>query len=204
VGKADDQLSQVVRDFRREQVIAAARHLFGERGTINVSMEEIAQAAGVSRSTVYNHFRTREDVLAGCLATSQREQAAAYAAAMGSANGSAGRLTAFFATTIRLVDEQPAFFRMTMALRTTESTAAEVAQAELGLVSLEMDRILRSILAEGQTDGTFSISDDDVDHAVRFVQTLLAGALFVRQTNTDLDADELARQLVTLAVRGLG
>ena len=43
----------------REKVLAAARRLFAERGVANVTIEEVARAAGVGKGTVFHRFGDR-------------------------------------------------------------------------------------------------------------------------------------------------
>jgi AcrR family transcriptional regulator len=49
---------------RREQLIAIARALFGERGFEGTSIEEIAARASVSKPVVYEHFGGKEGLYA--------------------------------------------------------------------------------------------------------------------------------------------
>ena len=48
---------------RREQILEAANMLFAERGYDEVSIEDIAVAAGVTRGLVHHYFGGRKDVL---------------------------------------------------------------------------------------------------------------------------------------------
>jgi AcrR family transcriptional regulator len=50
------------KDAKRGQIIAAAMRVFGRYGYKRSSMELIAQAAGVSRPAVYQHFSGKEDI----------------------------------------------------------------------------------------------------------------------------------------------
>jgi AcrR family transcriptional regulator len=47
---------------RREQILDVANHLFAERGYEEVSIEDIASAAGVTRGLVHHYFGGRKDV----------------------------------------------------------------------------------------------------------------------------------------------
>lgn len=49
---------------RREQIVVAAGLLFAERDPNDVTFEEIAEAAGVSRALVYNYFGDRGGLVA--------------------------------------------------------------------------------------------------------------------------------------------
>lgn len=51
------------RAVTRLTIIRAARRLFEEKGIENTSFVEIAEAAGVSRSTVFNHFSCKSQLL---------------------------------------------------------------------------------------------------------------------------------------------
>lgn len=46
----------------REAIVAAAEGLFLERGFGSVSMDDLAEAAGVARRTLYNQFASKEEI----------------------------------------------------------------------------------------------------------------------------------------------
>jgi AcrR family transcriptional regulator len=58
---------------RRARIIAAARGLFADSGIENITMEAIADIAGVSIVTVYNYYGTKSGVLLALVAESDRE-----------------------------------------------------------------------------------------------------------------------------------
>src|SRR4030043_1141921 len=47
----------------RQRILLAARDLLATRGIRRVSMDEVAQAAGVTRVTVYRYFGDRETLV---------------------------------------------------------------------------------------------------------------------------------------------
>jgi AcrR family transcriptional regulator len=47
----------------RERLLDEARRLFRERGYAAASLEQIAEAAGVTKGAIYGHFSSKEDLL---------------------------------------------------------------------------------------------------------------------------------------------
>ncbi|TDZ96390.1 HTH-type transcriptional regulator AcrR [Mycobacteroides salmoniphilum] len=59
---------------REEQLLDIAEELFTQRGFENVSIEDIARTAGVTRPVIYQHFRSLQGVFVACVARARREQ----------------------------------------------------------------------------------------------------------------------------------
>ncbi len=50
-------------DRRRHQVYASSMHLFLEKGFQETTMQEIAATAGMGKSTLYDYFKTKDEIL---------------------------------------------------------------------------------------------------------------------------------------------
>ncbi len=48
---------------KRHEIFAAAAQLFLEKGFLETSMREIAEAAGIGKSSLYDYFQTKDDIL---------------------------------------------------------------------------------------------------------------------------------------------
>ncbi|HEY9072396.1 MAG TPA: TetR/AcrR family transcriptional regulator [Candidatus Ozemobacteraceae bacterium] len=56
-------------ESRREEILAAARKLFAEKGFQRTTTREIALEAGASEGTIFNYFATKDDILLGLVQT---------------------------------------------------------------------------------------------------------------------------------------
>ena len=65
----------------RAGLLAGAARAFAEQGVRGSTMQSIAAAAGVAKATLYNHFRTKDDVIRVLLGA-ELERLAALAAAL--------------------------------------------------------------------------------------------------------------------------
>ncbi len=64
-------LAEDKRQATVERILRAARYLIGARG-LDMTMDEIAVAAGVGRRTVFRHFESRENLLAAAVESGMR------------------------------------------------------------------------------------------------------------------------------------
>ncbi len=64
VAKGERTRTRLDPEVRREQIIDAAEAVFAGREANEVTLEEIAEAAGVSRALVYNYFGDKSGVIA--------------------------------------------------------------------------------------------------------------------------------------------
>src|SRR5271156_154462 len=114
-----DNLKEVIRDFRRDQVIEVARRLFGERGTTDVPMDEIASEAGVARSTVHGYFATRDELLRAGLKGMHNQLLEDIAETWEVDAEPAHRLERLIEGMLERIDDDPAFFRLALLTQGT-------------------------------------------------------------------------------------
>ena len=147
--RTSDDLKEVIRDFRRDQVIDVARRLFGERGSTDVSMDEIASEAGVARSTVYVYFANRDELLRACLQRMHAQLTDGIARTWEREAEPAQRLGRLIEEMLARVDDSPAFFRLALVTQGTPDRGAEAVGTELALISLSIAELIRDVVVEG-------------------------------------------------------
>jgi AcrR family transcriptional regulator len=67
--------SRLDSDARREQLLSAGGELLGRRPFDEVSIEEIAEAAGVSKGLLYHYFPTKKEFVLAALERAEQELA---------------------------------------------------------------------------------------------------------------------------------
>ncbi|MCF8086309.1 MAG: TetR/AcrR family transcriptional regulator [Desulfohalobiaceae bacterium] len=57
------QLKENERAYRRDIILSAAFHLFGQYSFHDVGMRDVAEEAGISPASIYRYFSSRDDIL---------------------------------------------------------------------------------------------------------------------------------------------
>jgi AcrR family transcriptional regulator len=201
--RADDGLKGVIRDYRREQVVEVARRLFGERGTTDVSMDEIAAEAGVARSTVYVYFANREELLRACLDGMHAQLLEAIAMIWDHEADPTNRLELLICELLARIDEHPAFFRLALLVQGTAGRGGEAVGSELAIISLNIARIIRDLFVEGMASGVFRSMDADL--ATTLIGQQVYGAMSVRAGEPVTEPREkVAAETTAFILHGLG
>ena len=153
----------------RHRIVMAGLDAFTARGFENCTIDEIARAAGVGKGTVYNYFRTKEDLVVSFMVDMER-QMQAEAATLAHARGSvASILTRFIESQMALKAPHYQFVRLFLAQLAGRATHAD---AWVGEASRALDPPLVQLFEKLQKRGLVRM---DVDVAT------LVGAFKVMQ-----------------------
>lgn len=182
----------------RERVLSAARELFLERGYTGVSMQEIADAAGMRKASLYYHVRDKEDLFVQVVQQEREHLSAGIAAELATATtleDSLRRVARFFGRAVRsdMSRLMSDFMRHVAA-----APKAEMRQSMNQLLDLLRDRFEQAA-ASGE------LRDVDPTLAASFFIGMLSG--LIHQTKDEwLEMpfdDALADQLVDVLLYGI-
>src|SRR5689334_3495468 len=99
----------VVTDFRRTQILDAARQTFAANGIADTTVDGIARMAGVAKGTVYLYYKSKDDILRQLLDEDLAELEAETVPALGAPGSLEERLRRFFAGMFGFFDRKRDF-----------------------------------------------------------------------------------------------
>jgi AcrR family transcriptional regulator len=117
---------------RRPQLLGVALQVFGERGFHPASMNEVAEAAGVTKPVLYQHFRSKRDLYREVLTDVGAQLLDAITKATTAATSPHEQVELGFIAYFRWVAANEAAFRVLFGggTRRDEEFAAQVAKVE--------------------------------------------------------------------------
>ena len=179
---------------RREQILDVSVQVFARNGFHSTSMNDVAEAAGVTKPVLYQHFNSKQDLYLALLEEAGNRLRNAVAKAVSTAaNGKEQTELGFRAYFRWVADDHDAFLLLfgSRASRDEESTAAirritaETAHAIAPLIAADIDDQHRRRLAQGLVGLAEGVSRHLVERGETF------------------DPDVLGQQIADLAWAGL-
>ena len=144
---------------RRRQLFDVALEVFAERGYHGASMAEIAEAAGVTKPVLYQHFRSKRELYLELLADVGQRLLEEVQKATAAAGGPSPQVASGFAAYFRFVADNESAFRLLFggdgreadrefadAVRRVEDAMADAIAA---LIEADIDDDHRRLLAYG-------------------------------------------------------
>ena len=182
----------------RDRILKEAARLFTEKGYEATSIQDLAEALGLSKAALYHHFRSKEEILyeISRLALEGLIQAGQKALAEPDPKEA---LRLFMEAHARYFEENYDFF-VTM-LQGIKSLSPAKREATIRLRDRH-EANLRAILERGMAQGAFR--PVEVARAGRAVLSLLSWMIRWFKPGGPMRAEEVARGYWDLAVRGLG
>lgn len=149
-------------DDRPQELLDAALVVFAERGYRTTTLDQVAEAAGVTKGTIYHYFSTKEELLLRAIAHYQdRAFARLDDVRRGSYDSAADRVRAF--VTRAFGSDDPARRRVHALLQGIGTEAPAVRREWLRAGPVRGWRLLTKLIEDGQASREFR---DDVDAEV--------------------------------------
>jgi TetR/AcrR family transcriptional regulator of autoinduction and epiphytic fitness len=162
---------------KHSDIIGAAVALFCEEGFGATSMDRIAQRAGVSKRTIYNHFPNKEALFQECVSVLVARMDAQAHAGDDPDAPVAERLRAYASRKLRMSLEPEAL--TTMRALMAELIRDPALGRRLSMAGpFTAGTALRSLLRQETARGRLAVPEADVDLACRQLTELLKGPLF--------------------------
>lgn len=155
----DSNLRAAVLQLKRDHIVAAAVEIFDRQGFVHTTLDQLAEALGVSKPFIYNHFRSKQELLAVICAQGIGDAVLAIDRALAS-GGTARDKLALFAHDFMLAvlgrRQQLAIYTREESCLTADDRSAIRRQRRA------FDHKLTALLDLGVQSGEFDIADTRV------------------------------------------
>ncbi len=188
-------------DGIRDGILDAARRRFLRFGVPKTTVDEVAREAGCSRTTLYAHFRNKEDLYRSVL----EQDAEAFireASAVLATDASAGKKIRSIVEITRRTYARNHVMRLALA-RDAEMSLEPVAHAFTREQEQRIVGLLREVLDEGVAEGALRKVDTE---RVAYLMFHLGRFLVERETGGvgDYPFDEIVALMDEVFARGIG
>ena len=188
--KTEEQLTRGYKKKARtrQQLIEAALRIYARAGVSELALNALAEEAGVSNGTVYNYFRTREEVLeAVCIALAEQLSQQVHAVSVDVTAGAE-----------RMAIGVRTFMRKAINDRDWASALIGVVRYAQGMRSI-LATYVRTDLRTGFTQGDFKYANEEI--ALMLIISATTGAMAViAEGSVEERHDEIVAEMILMAL----
>lgn len=134
--------------YAREDVIRIAVEEFNARGYEATSMGALAERLGLSKSAIYHHIASKEEILVEATGKALEELRAVVDGALEASDDPVEQLRLLIAGTTRVLCEYPAYVRLLLRLRGNTDVELAIMERRRGITRALVDVVERA-QAEG-------------------------------------------------------
>jgi AcrR family transcriptional regulator len=179
---------------RKRQLLDAAARLFADQGYAATRVADIADAAGVAKGLFYWYFENKEALFRELAADIRHQLRRTQRAAIDRSAPALVRIIQGTVASVKFMDEHSQFFSL------LEIEGRSVAD-ELRRGTEQHLRDVKTLIVEGQADGTVSGEDEAELMALAVVGAVAQFSHFHRTGRVQLSLDELGNYVARLVTR---
>ena len=183
---------------RRQQIFEAASSVFGEKGYATASVREVADAAGMPVPTMYQYFRSKEDILSLVFETYMHEIGHAIRTAADRECSAADKLKAALGANMNMYDKYRRQIRL--MYQETRSLGADNRSRAIELTR-SVNQIWADIISAGVASGEFRTKAPAI--VANFVPMLCATWVLRRWNLKGVALKQLQELLAEFVLRAL-
>jgi AcrR family transcriptional regulator len=139
----------VVTEFRTAGILEAARSVFATKGFNDATVDDIANAAGVAKGTVYLYYRSKREIYFSALKFGIQQMYAVLDEQLKAESTTEGKLRALIAVKLAYFDENRDFFKIYYSELGNLCIHPGAIDSEFKTLYLEQAKVIESILKEG-------------------------------------------------------
>lgn len=190
-------------DSKREAILAAALHVFSEKGYHPATIDEIAERAGVGKGTVYSYFRSKAELMEQLIELSTKAELESAERSVAGFEKALDQLHALAAIERKHLEQHEPFIRFLMSdLASAVTPEFRDAMEE---TRRRLEELVAGVIRRGQEEGIFK-KEIDPEFAAMLILALRGGLLhywFAQEESPKVDAGAITRQIVDFVLYGL-